>query len=166
MKLWTYSPEDVAITIGGFYSIEGIVEGTFVKVKKDLPTYTSVRSTDGNMARSKVTNSSYTIDISLMSSSPSNDVLTRFWQLDELTNTGKFPFLVRDTRGTGYFFSPETWIEGVPELSYADTVNSNTWLLRSDRGIIHIGGNEGSTAIAAIADLVLSGMPYIKDLLA
>ena len=165
MNLWSYSPDDVVVTIGGFYSIEGIPEGTFINVKKDLQSMTSTRSTDGIVARAKVINSTYSIAISLMRSSPSNDMLTRLWQLDELTSMGKFPLLIKDTRGTGYFFSTETWIEEVPDLSYSDTVDSLTWGLRSDRGVIHIGGNDSNTAIEDLADLALSGLPYVQQVL-
>lgn len=165
MNLWTYSPEDVTITIGGFYSIQGIPEGTFVSVKKDYPSMTLTRSTDGVGARTKVINSSYTIELTLMASSASNDTLTRLWQWDELTNVGKFPLLVKDTRGSGYFFSAETWIEETPDLTYSETVGSYTWILRSNKGAIHIGGNDNATAIEEIADLILSGLPYIADVL-
>jgi hypothetical protein len=165
MNLWTYSPEDVLITIGGFYSIEGIPQGTFVSVRKDLPSFVSTRSTDGIVARTKVINSSYTIEITLMSTSPSNDTLTRLWQLDELTSMGKFPLLIKDTNGTGFFFSTETWIEVAPDLEYAETAGTFTWGLRSDGGMIHIGGNDENTAIEDIADLILSGLPYVQQVL-
>ena len=165
MNLWTYSPEDVTITIGGFYGIEGVYDGSFVNVKKDLISHTATRTTDGIVARTKVVNSTYTIELTLMASSPSNDMLTRLWQLDELTSRGMFPLLIKDTRGTGYFFSTETWIEDVPALSYSNTIESYTWVLRSDRGMIHIGGNDENTAIEDVADLVLSGLPYVKQVL-
>jgi hypothetical protein len=165
MSLWTYSPEDVVITIGGFYSIEGIPEGTFVDVKKDLMPFTAVRSTDGAVARTKVINTTYTIELSIMQSSPSNDMLTRLWQLDELTSQGKFPLLIKDTRGTGYFFSTETWIEGVPTLNFSSIRESQVWTLRSDMGYLHIGGNSENTAIEDVADLALSGLPYVQQVL-
>jgi len=165
MKLLSYSPEDVSITIGSFFSVEGYATGTFVEVTKDVMPYVSGRSADGWVERKYTNNTTYSISITLYRASPTNDVFTKLWQLDEITQTAKFPIFIKDGGGTGYFFSPTTWFEEIPSLSYSDTIDTCTWKLRSDSGVIHIGGNDRQTALENISDLILSGLPLVQQII-
>ena len=73
--------------------------------------------------------------------------------------------MVRDASGSGYFFSPTVWIEDIPQLAYGTDNNNKTWILRADSGEINIGGNDRQTALLDAADLLLSGLPYVKQIL-
>lgn len=53
--------------------------------------FSTITMPDGTTARRYVNNQTYTITISLHKGSASNDVLTKFWQLDEISQRGKFP---------------------------------------------------------------------------
>lgn len=165
MNLWTYSPDDVNVLIGGFYSLKGIADGTFIKITKDLPPYTTSRSTDGMVARKSVVNSTFTIEISVLATSPANNVLTRFWQVDRLLNIGKFPILVKDSLGSGYFFSTTCWVEQIPSLEYSTSAVVNTWVIRAHDGAINIGGNDPQDDIINVADMALSALPYAQQIL-
>lgn len=165
MSLWTYSPDDVDVLIGGFYKLEGIADGTFVKVTKDLPPFTTSRSTDGMVARKGVINSTYTIEISVLSTSPANNVFTRFWQADTLLNVGKFPILIKDNLGSGYFFSTTCWVEQIPSLEYSTSSTINMWTIRAHEGAIVIGGNDSQANIINAADYALSALPYARQIL-
>jgi hypothetical protein len=165
MNFFTYSPEDVDVLIAGFYKVEGLAEGTFIEISKDTMPLTSQRTTDGMVSRKRVTNSTYTVDISVMASSPANNLFTRLWRVDELTNLGKFPLLVKDGRGTGYFFSPTTWIETLPSIKYGTGMETNTWVLRAHNGIFNVGGNDPQSDIEILTDLALSGLPYIQQII-
>lgn len=165
MDFCTYNSDDVDILIGGFYKVRGLSEGTYVKVKKDLVTNITVRSTDGMVARKKVVNSTFTVEITVLQASPANNTFTRLCKLDNVTGMGKFPLMIRDASGTGYFFSPTVWIEDIPELSFGTENNNKTWILRADSGEINVGGNDRQTALLDAADLLLSGLPYVKQVL-
>lgn len=165
MDFCTYNSDDVDILVGGFYKVRGLSEGTYINIKKDLVTNTTVRSTDGIVARKKVVNSTFTIEVTTLQASPANNMFTRLWKLDNVTGMGKFPLMVRDASGTGYFFSPTVWIEDIPQLAYGTDNNDKTWILRADSGEINIGGNDRQTALLDAADLLLSGLPYVKQIL-
>jgi hypothetical protein len=165
MNFCTYSPDDVQVLIGGFYNVRGLADGTFIEVVKDTMPLTSQRSTDGMVSRRRVTNSTYTINISVLAASPANNLFTRLWRVDELTNLGKFPLLIKDSSGTGYFFSPTTWIEQLPSMKYGTTGETNTWVLRAHNGIFNVGGNDPQTDIQILADLALSSLPYIQQII-
>lgn len=165
MNLWSYSPEQVQVLVGGFYEVVGLATGTFVEVEKDTMPVTVQRTTDGYIARKRTTNSSYTIRISVMSTSPANNLFTRLQWFDGQTNLGKFPLLIKDNSGSGWFFSATTWVEQIPSLKYSTDVDTNVWVLRSSQGEMNIGGNDPQTNIQDIADLALSGLPYIQRVL-
>jgi hypothetical protein len=165
MELWTFIPEDVTVSIGAFYFVEGFSEGTFIEVSKDIQPLVTVRSTDGQVARRRVINDTYTIKLTVLRASAANNALTRLWKLDELTDQGKFPILIKDHSGTGYFFSKSAWVENIPSLQYSTSMESNTWLIRANDGVLNIGGNQPLTDLQNIADLSLSGLPYIERLL-
>ncbi len=165
MEIWTYSPDDVQVLIGGVVPVDGLAEGTFVEIKKDIMPYTSARATDGTVGRLRKTNSTYTVDITVMAGSPVNDLFTKFYLVDEQFGMGKFPFLVKDSLGTGYFFSPTTWIEIIPTLSYGTDMPTRTWGLRSNQGNMNIGGNDDASVVSELTTLALNNFPLVKDLL-
>lgn len=164
MDIWTYSPDDVQVLIAGVIPVEGLAEGTFVEIKKDIMPYTSVRAADGTVGRLRKTNSTYSVDITVMAGSPVNDLFTKIWLIDEQFGLGKFPLLVRDSLGTGYFFSATTWIEIIPSLSYGTDMPTRTWGLRSNQGNMNVGGNDDSSVVSELTTLALNNFPLVKDL--
>lgn len=165
MSLWAYSPEDVQITIGSFFTLEGLAEGTFVEVVKDVMPYESSRSADGRVERKYTNNSTFSINVTLMRASPSNDTLNRLSNLDEITQKGMFPLLIKDSNGTGYFFSPSCWIEIIPPLTYSTQGDTCVWGLRADSGVVNIGGNDKVSVAEQLANLLLSGLPLVQQVL-
>jgi hypothetical protein len=165
MELWTYAPDQVNITIGGFYSVEGLADGTFVRISKDTKPLETARTTDGMVARRRVINDTYTIEITVMSGSPANNIFTRFWKIDEVTDLGKFPILIRDNSGTGYFFSNCAWVEQIPSLQFSTSVGNNAWIIRAHDGVLNIGGNSAQSNVENLAELALSGLPYVQRVL-
>lgn len=165
MSFWSYSPEDVNIILAGIYNVEGLSEGKFVEITKDTMPIVTQRTTDGMVSRKRTTNTTYTINISLLGASGANKVFTRLYKVDELTNYGKFPILIKDSSGSGYFFSPTCWVESIPSLAFSTTMENNLWVLRAHGGIINIGGNEPSSDIGLLTDVALSSLPYIQQIL-
>jgi hypothetical protein len=94
----------------------------------------------------------YTIQVTLHRGSVSNDVLTKLWQLDELTQRGKFPLFIKDLSGTDLFFSTNTWIESLPNMVQSSSFDSRTWVLRSSQAVINVGSNQDASGI--LQDLV------------
>lgn len=160
MRLWSYSPADVVILVGGLYRVEGLVEESFVEIEKDVEPYTSVSTPDGTIARKYNRNAEYTTRIKISSMSPSNDILTKLWQLDEITQRAKFPLMIKDTTGSGLFFSPTTWVQKPATLNFTGTQAENTWVLRSADGVINVGGNDDPSGLLEdIANIVVGSLP-------
>src|SRR5690606_20540576 len=119
MNFWTYSPEDVQILIAGVHPLEGLAQGTFVEISKDVQPMVSSRSVDGMVVRKHTTDNTLTVNLTIHRSSPSNDLLTKLWQIDEITQMMKFPLLIKDSTGTGFFFSTTSWVENIPNMTYS-----------------------------------------------
>lgn len=149
----SYSPEEVTILLAGFIAVEGYVEDVFVDLSKDIVPFKSVRTADGMISRIYDNDSTYTLRLTLMSTSKTNDVLTKLWQLDELTQRGKFPVFIKDKSGSSLFFSPTAWIEGIPSMSLSEKIESRTWVIRCASGVLNVGGN-GDTESSLIQDII------------
>lgn len=164
--LFNYCPESVNLLIGGFINVSGFVDGTFIDITKDIMPFSSVRTADGTVARLYNNDQTYTITITLHCGSSSNDLLTKLWQLDEITQRGKFPLLVKDFSGTDLFFSTTTWIEGIPSIVKSNGVDSRVWVLRSSQAITNIGNNmEPSGLLGDIVNLAIASLPAIEGVL-
>lgn len=166
MSLATYSPEDITILLAGIYPLTGYIDGTFISITKDLAPFESARTSDGRVARKHNNDQSYTIILTLQSTSQDNDVLTKLGQIDETFFRGKFPLLVKDQVGSSLFFSTTTWIEGVPTMDFGTEVTPRVWTLRSSQALVNFGGNEeASSAIQDLVNIITSAAPILEGLL-
>ena len=165
-ELAHYSPEDVSILVAGFIPITGLVSGTFLSISKNLQPFTTQRTTDGQVARLRNNDQTYTITMTLHSASESNEVMDKLWKFDELLLKGKFPLLIKDTTGSSLFFSATTWIESVPTLQFAETITERVWVLRSSQAGINFGGNaDASSVLEDLFNTVASIAPGYASLI-
>lgn len=151
MELANYCPEDVNCLAFGI-PLNGFADGTFISISKDKVSYGSTETADGQVARLYTNSQTYTISLTFHRGSTSNDILTKLWQLDELSQVGKFPLFIKDLSGTDLFFSTNTWIEGVPNMVQSTNFDTRTWVLKSSQAVINIGSNQDASGI--LQDLV------------
>jgi hypothetical protein len=164
--LFTYIPESVVCLVAGVLPVEGYLDGTFIRIDKVKAPFQSITTPDGTTARLQNEDKTYTVSITLHNGSSSNDVLTKLWQLDEITGRGKFPLLIRDGSGSDLFFSTTTWIEQPPSIVKSNGVDGRTWVLKSSYAIINIGGNDSpSDIVDDIINIALSALPSLSGIL-
>lgn len=161
--LFNYCPESVNCLIAGFIPITGFVDGTFISVDKDEMPYSSVRMPDGTIARKYNNSQTYTITITLHNGAETNNLLTKMWQVDEITQRGKFPLLIKDQSGSDLLFSTESWIEGIPSLTKSNAIDSRVWVIKSAFATINVGGNEeASNLLQDITNIAVSALPSLS----
>lgn len=166
MSLFNYACDEVDVLVAGFIPVQGFIDGTFVSISKDSLPFTARRAPDGSVARVHHRDQTYTIKITLHNASSSNDMFTRIWLLDEATQTGKFPLLIKDQSGSDLFFSTSTWVEEVPNMDKSTSVDSRTWTLRSAHAVINIGNNEEpSSLLEDIFTTVVGSIPGFQNTL-
>lgn len=164
--LATYIPEEVSVLLCGFFPMEGFVDGTFISVNKDMVPFSTQRSTDGMVSRVYNNDQTYTIELTVLSGSTSNTFLTKLWQIDEITQRGKFPMLVKDGSGSDLFFSTNTWIEGIPSLVKSNDFEPRTWILRSSQAVINIGSNNGESGLLEdLFNIGAAALPILEGIL-
>lgn len=167
MSIANYCPDEVRALVAGFIPIDGYVDGTFINITKDILPFTAVRTPDGTVARIYNNDQTYTIECTLHIGSESNELLTKLWQLDEVTNGGmKFPLLIKDNSGSDLFFSTTTWIESPPAMVKSSTIDGRTWVLRSAFATINIGGNgDQSSLLEDLANTIASALPALNGII-
>lgn len=163
MSLSTYSPEDVIILLAAVIPVDGYTDGTFISIKKSVQPFSSKTSTDGYVSRLYNNNQNYTIELTLASYSSTNDILSKLWLADEITQRGKFPILIKDTSGSTLFAATTCWIEGVPEVTLSNTITSRTWTIYACQAVYNIGGNEDASSILEdLANSAISAIPGLQ----
>lgn len=166
MALSIYCPADILIIVGGVIKISGYLNGSFLEMTKDIQPYRSRRTPDGTTARLYVNDKNYSVKFTLAQSSESNDLLTKIQQLDEITQMGYFPLLIKDLRGGSLFFSPAAWIEGIPSQTFSTGVEGRTWEIRATNVLNTIGGNESpDNTTEDLIKTVLAAAPSLGDIL-
>lgn len=164
--IFNYAPDQVSCLIGGILPVSGFVDGTFISVTKDLVPFSSGRSSDGMVGRIYNNDQTYTITLTLHCGSPSNDVLTKFWQLDEISQKGKFSLFVKDRSGSDLLFSTNTWIEGLPTMSKSTSVDTRVWVLRSSQAIINYGSNSDEESLVQdLVNLAIGALPALQGII-
>ncbi len=138
----TYSSQLVAITVNGnLITGSGFADGDFVKISRDVDSYSKVVGADGYISRALSANRGGSIEITLQSTSPSNDVLSAMAAQDELTQTGIGSVQVKDVSGRTICSAQNAWVKKLPEVTFGTEVGTRVWALDCDHLIMSVGGN-------------------------
>jgi hypothetical protein len=134
----TYDPESIVITFGSVV-MSGYAEGTFVNIERSGARFEKRMGADGSVDRINKRARDFTVTLTLMQSSPINDVLSSLSDIDAETNTGKKPMTVKDLSGTTLFFAPESWIETDPSIEFGDSLGNREWIFATGISKKHTG---------------------------
>jgi hypothetical protein len=130
-----YDPNEVIVSVGGS-DIEGFAPGSFVKIAMDSDAFNMVVGSRGDVARSKTSNRTGKITISLMQTSPSNDLLSTIHNLDLLkpNGAGVFSVAVRDSStGRAIYGAVSAWIPKFPDSSFDAQDTPREWVIQCER---------------------------------
>lgn len=140
MAVKTYDPSQVAIIVGGF-NITGFADGSFITIARNADAFALYVGTDGEGTRAKSNNKSGKITITLAQSSDSNAILSGIANLDELSNNGIVPVLVKDNSGTSLYAAETAWIVKASDSEFGKELGSREWILETDNLAVFIAGN-------------------------
>ncbi|MBG23779.1 MAG: hypothetical protein CMF22_10030 [Idiomarinaceae bacterium] len=155
----TYAPSEVTVSIASLYEIAGFSPGSIVSITKDAALYSTQKGATGGVERTHISDATYTLEITLSQTSPSNTVLNALSAIDDVTRSAAFPVFVKDSSGNSIFFAASCWIESPPSASYSNTHQDRTWSIKCTEMVFGIGGNgvgtsEGEVQIAQLASLL------------
>ena len=128
MAVRTYSPKHISITVAGA-TITGYAEDSFCTIERSSDAFIKVVGADGEVARTASADMSGTIKLTLIQTSPSNDVLSALQAADELSLRGKFPLLIKDSQGNSTHAASTAWIMKVADAEYGAELGSREWTI-------------------------------------
>lgn len=137
--LSTYDPAKIVVNYGG-HNIEGYASGTFLTVSRKEDSFSLETGSDHRSIRTRQNNESGALSIVLLQSSLSNDVLSSFALIDELTGNGAAPLTVKDLRGTSLYTTPFAWIVKPADGGFGKSNTNRDWKFECIRLKMHTGG--------------------------
>lgn len=138
----TYDPDEVIVTVGGA-DIEGFFTGSFIQITYDNPIFNKVVGATGDVTRSKTNSLMATITITLMQTSPSNDLLSTIANADlkGRNGAGVFPLVIRDSfSGRSVHVAANAWVEKFPDTNYDQQDSGRAWVIAAARLESFVGG--------------------------
>jgi hypothetical protein len=139
----TYDPGRQVLVVNGV-QIQGFAPGTFIKVSRMTPTFSSKAGADGQVVRTKSRDKRGKIEITLLQTSLSNDYLSSLAVTDEQADgasTAVGPSMVKDLNGTTFATGANTWVVQPADLELAAEAGDRTWTLECDNLQIVVGGS-------------------------
>lgn len=161
--LSTYSPKDVTVSIAGLHTVSGYANDTFIKVSKDMKPFTVVRAMNGEMSRLYSDDTGYKVELTLMQSSSTNNILSMLYNIDTATRIGKFPLFIKDGLGQSSFMAGTAWIEQIPDLAFGNELQTRTWVFGCSDAVINFGGNEETSVIEDTLLVASSTLPLLRQ---
>ncbi len=135
----TYDPNKVVCTFKGNI-ITGYGKDSRIEAERNNDLVTVVVGCDGEFARSISRDKSGTIKITLLASSPTNDILSAALALDELTGAGAGELLIEDKNGTSLAHAQVAWVKKMVALKKGKEVEENEWTLETGNLDTFVGG--------------------------
>jgi hypothetical protein len=121
--------------------MQGFSDGSMVSIEFNEDQFSLQMGTDGEGTRSKSNNYSARVTISLMQTSDSNQVLQGFWNSDRLSDSGIFPFLLKDNSGRTIYAAEQMWVAKQPSAEFGREAGAREWVLETDNMVPFEGGN-------------------------
>lgn len=142
MAVKTYDLTNVFIFYGVF-EIKGFAEDAAISLEHDEDHWSHQVGVDGEGTRSKTSNKSATLTVSLMQSSDSNDLLSIEAGLDEIApgGTGGKALLIKDEGGSSVYAAESAWIQRRPTAEFNRDASVREWVIRIDNLIAFHGSN-------------------------
>lgn len=140
-EVYTYDFKQVSC-ICGPNALTGFAEGDdAISVEPQAEQFKTSIGADGEATRSKTNNYSSKVTIKLMKTSPAMDILNAFYQADRLSNSGIFPFLLKDNNGSELHAAEKMWIEKPPTAPFGESSPVREWTLFTHNMVSNYGGN-------------------------
>lgn len=138
----TYDPKKLLVIFGG-QQITGFSEDDMITIRPLGDGMTIYVGADGEVGRSVDPNACFEVEISLASTSKSNDYLSNAYNQDRDNGGGKKPLMIKDLSGTTLFFANDAWVQNFPEAGKGRQIGAQNWTLNT--GAVTdpiIGGND------------------------
>lgn len=127
----TYDPAKNLFSFSGNL-ITGFAPDTFIKASRNSDGFTLTKGASGEGARSKSNDRSGIVELTLLSSSQSNDILAAIAAADELAGTGTGSLYMKEFNGTARLSGRDAWVKKQPDMERGAAVGNTVWTIEVD----------------------------------
>ncbi len=121
--------------------ITGTAKGTFVEAEYNSDAVTLMVGSDGEGARAMSADRSGTVKLTLLQTSPFNDVLSAALILDQATGLGTKSYFCKDARGSTLIHAAQCWVKKCANVVLADEIQGREWTIETSDLDVFVGGN-------------------------
>ncbi len=130
-----YDLKGLTVAIGGTLA-GGFADGEFLVFRPNKERSNLTVGADGEGARSKLYDFSAQIDLNLLQTSYTNEILSAYAKANST-----FSFGLIDTSGTSVIAAVNCWVRSMPEVSYSSEITERKWVLETDEAEVFVGSN-------------------------
>lgn len=130
-----YSPKDVVCSWNGI-AIEGFAPDSFLRLQRTSPLVTLVVGAGGQVALTRNADKTGTIEIELMQTSLSNQMLSAIQAKQdnmELEEDISSNFVIYDPSGSVLATGINAWLQELPQIELGRDQNSKTWIFGCEK---------------------------------
>ncbi|ATE85803.1 hypothetical protein KPS64_gp71 [Shigella phage KPS64] len=130
-----YSPKDVVCSWNGI-AIEGFAPDSFLRLQRNSPLVTQVVGAGGQVALTRNADKTGTIEIELMQTSLSNQMLSAIQAKQddmELEEDISSNFVIYDPSGSVLATGINAWLQELPQIELGRDQNSKTWIFGCEK---------------------------------
>lgn len=134
-----WDPQKFTIVVGSIPVVQ-FSASTFIKASFNEDLYSLEIGADGSGCRIRNANESGRFEITLLKSSPSNDLLSALAILDRQTGRGIVPVQVKDGNGLAVAVAEHAWVVKPADLERAKELGDISWVLETEKLSLINGG--------------------------
>lgn len=139
MTVKQYDPKSVYVSYAGNL-LTGYADGDFLSAKRNEDSQILIVGADGDGCFVKSNNKSGEVTLTLLRSSPSNDILSALYKVQESLPVPQ-PLFAKDGLGTSLISSAKALIKKIPDLTFSKEMNTAEWVFIVHDLDIFVGGN-------------------------
>lgn len=129
----TYNPRKVTVSAGN-HIVTGFADDSFITIEPAGDGTQYVIGADGEIARSIDPSRVYTVKISLLQASRSNEYFQGKYNKDQTDGTGTFPITINDLLGNVKFTSGIAWVTKPASSARGKTQQNREWEIVAAEG--------------------------------
>lgn len=122
----TYHPKKVTCALGR-HIVTGFSDDGMITIDKDGDGTTHMVGAHGEVVRSIDPSEVYTMKISLLQNTPTNQYLQRMYDKDQTDGTGTFSVNINDIFGKEKFFGDTAWVKKPATFTRAKAATNREW---------------------------------------
>lgn len=129
--------------LGTIDILDGVINGgEFLAIETDANTWARENDLNGNATRVKNSNQGWRVRVTLSASSPTNTLLTKAAQLDDLTESVVGALVLKDLNGNTIVECDGAFLVDIPDFGFGSDRGSRVWVWECAAVRPFLGGHD------------------------